>query len=87
VEFVDQKELFLMIVNESMNLLIKGNELDFEHGFHNMTKIIWNEVSLVGDQSDYVNVLGLQITTHMKRKMKYITQKKYVRSYCYKLVQ
>ncbi|CAI2168758.1 4401_t:CDS:10 [Funneliformis geosporum] len=66
---------------------LKGIETCYEPALTTMTKISWNNLESVGDQSEYVTLFHNNLTRCVVSVHKDITNNRYFRSFCDKFVE
>ncbi|KAL4143131.1 hypothetical protein QTP88_005495 [Uroleucon formosanum] len=83
ISMTNENDLFQNIIFMSINLLVQHLEADLEPALNNMTKVPWQNITAVGDQSEYVTIM----TTHLKAVVPIVrtylsTSRKYFTKFC-----
>ncbi|CAG8457600.1 10592_t:CDS:10 [Funneliformis mosseae] len=82
-----ERDCFLNVVTISIKALVRGIETCYEPTLTTMTKIPWNNLESVGDQSEYVTLFHNTLTRCVVSVHKDITNNRYFRSFCDKFVE
>jgi len=86
VDLSIQKESFNKLLADSTNCLVQGLLWACSNGFSMMVKQSWSNVDNVGDQSKYVNDIGINLTTRMN-VLKQTLSPKHFKNFCNKFVE
>lgn len=92
-EFVDQvtmepeRQAFLQIISACTRTLVRAVETDYEPAMVAMSKLPWGTVEYVGDQSEYVSMIHATLKTCVGAIQELITNKRYFRTFCDKLIE
>ncbi|XP_025409735.1 vacuolar protein sorting-associated protein 53 homolog [Sipha flava] len=83
ISMINEQDLFQNIIFTSIKLLVQHLEADLEPALNNMIKVPWQNISAVGDQSEYVSIM----TTHLKAVVPVVrknlsTSRKYFTKFC-----
>lgn len=87
VDLSEEKDIFHRVISNSIHLLVQDVESGCEPAMIAMSKVQWQNISQVGDQSPFVN----SIITHFKQSIPIIrdnlsTSRKYYTQFCHKFV-
>jgi vacuolar protein sorting-associated protein 53 len=87
IELGEEKDIFHRVISHCIQLLVQDVENLCESSLTVMTKMQWQNVSTVGDQSPYVN----SIISHFKQTIPTIrdnlsTSRKYYTQFCHKFI-
>ncbi|KAL7749580.1 Vacuolar protein sorting-associated protein 53 [Sorochytrium milnesiophthora] len=80
-----QREQFMSTVLNCVRALVKAFDTSFDPAFTLMSKMPWGTVQSVGDQSEYVTMMGNVVTEVMPTIQKGISNGKYFKTFCDKL--
>ncbi|KAF9117730.1 Vacuolar protein sorting-associated protein 53 [Mortierella sp. 14UC] len=92
-EFVDQvtmepeRQAFLQIISACTRALVRAVESHNEPAMVAMSKLPWGTVEYVGDQSEYVSMIHATLKTCVGSIQELITNKRYFRTFCDKLIE
>ncbi|KAG0212026.1 Vacuolar protein sorting-associated protein 53 [Mortierella sp. NVP41] len=92
-EFVDQvtmepeRQAFLQIISACTRALVRAVESHYEPAMVSMSKLPWGTVEYVGDQSEYVSMIHATLKTCVGAIQELITNKRYFRTFCDKLIE
>lgn len=87
VTYEHQNQTFLALTNRSLSLLVSHLEKVIDLGLKEMSKVQWNELSEVGDQSQYVSVLVAGLLREGKRVLQNLGKERFVRNFCDRVVE
>lgn len=87
VSYEHQNQTFLGLTNRSLSLLVSHLEKVIDTGLKGMTKTHWNELTEVGDQSQYVSVLVAGLLREGKRVLQNLGKERFVRNFCDRVVE
>lgn len=87
IDLSEEKDIFHRVISNSIHLLVQDVESGCEPAMIAMSKVQWQNISQVGDQSPFVN----SIITHFKQSIPIIrdnlsTSRKYYTQFCHKFV-
>ncbi|KAI8601751.1 Vps53-like protein, partial [Dissophora ornata] len=92
-EFVDQvsmeseRQAFLFIISACTKALVRAVENHYESALQSMAKLPWATIENVGDQSEYVSMIQGTLKTCVGAVQDLITNKRYFRTFCDKLIE
>ncbi|KAG0294641.1 Vacuolar protein sorting-associated protein 53 [Linnemannia gamsii] len=92
-EFVDQvtmepeRQAFLQIISACTRALVRAVESHYDPAMVSMSKLPWGTVEYVGDQSEYVSMIHATLKTCVGAIQELITNKRYFRTFCDKLIE
>ncbi|XP_050438250.1 vacuolar protein sorting-associated protein 53 homolog [Adelges cooleyi] len=83
ISMTNEQEVFQNIIFLSIKLLVQHLEVDLEPALNNMVKVSWQNITAVGDQSEYVSLM----TTHLKAVIPVVrnylsSSRKYFTKFC-----
>ncbi|KAH9812501.1 GARP complex subunit Vps53 [Melampsora americana] len=81
-----EQDLFRGNISMALSSLLKELERACETGFNSMLRSTWKEIEFVSSESPYTNELINAITLVVNIVKQHLEQKKYVRSFCDKVV-
>lgn len=87
VTYEHQNQTFLALTNRSLSLLVSHLEKVIDLGLKEMCKVQWNEMTEVGDQSQYVSVLVAGLLREGKRVLQNLGKERFVRNFCDRVVE
>ncbi|EGG13211.1 GARP complex subunit Vps53 [Melampsora larici-populina 98AG31] len=86
VSLESEQDLFRGNISMAISSLLKELERACETGFTSMLRSTWKELEFVSSESPYTNELVSAITLVVNIVKQHLEQKKYVRSFCDKVV-
>ncbi|CAG8705635.1 2645_t:CDS:10, partial [Acaulospora morrowiae] len=87
INFDTERNCFLNVVSATIKSLVRGVESCYEPALIAMTKIQWNNLDSVGDQSGYVTLFHSTLRSNVVIIHKDITNNRYFRTFCDKFVE
>lgn len=87
VTYEHQSQTFLSLTNRSISLLVSHLEKIIDNGLREMSKIAWDSIAEVGDQSQYVSVLIAGVLREGKRVLQNLGKEKFTRTFCDRVVE
>ncbi|KAG0239768.1 Vacuolar protein sorting-associated protein 53 [Actinomortierella wolfii] len=91
-EYVDQisleeeRQSFLNIISACTRTLVQSIDSTYESALTAMSKVPWATLESVGDQSEYVTTIQQTMRMCVGAIQEYVTNKRYFRTFCDKLV-
>ncbi|ODQ66523.1 hypothetical protein NADFUDRAFT_82314 [Nadsonia fulvescens var. elongata DSM 6958] len=86
VNLDSDRNMYLGIVNQCINILVGKIAVDTEPSWREMTNTNWSKLENVGDQSSYVTQLNSSIEADSKLILSILAKSTYVRLFCDKVV-
>lgn len=88
VDFSQEKDLFHGIISSGLQLLVTNLESGCDTALVSMTKVAWQHIEVVGDQSSYVDTIAGRIRTNVPLiRENLISARKYFTNFCHKFAK
>ena len=76
-----ETESFLNVSGVALQGLVRYVEMQLEPALTMMIRKSWNTIDSVGDQSDFINQIGTNLSTNIQHIRKYLTSARFFKSY------
>lgn len=86
VDLSKERDTFLMLSTSAIQALVRQVNSCIHVGMSSMNKISWSTMQTVGDQSEYVTVIGSALSTNVVQVRKLVTNAKHFKWFCDKFV-
>lgn len=87
ISLATEMESFLNVSGVALQGLVRYVEHQLESCLTMMIRRSWSTIEAVGDQSDFINQIGVNITTIIQYVKKYLTSARVFKSFCDKLTE
>ena len=82
-----ETESFLNVSGVALQGLVRYVEMQLEPAMTMMIRKSWNTIDSVGDQSDFINQIGTNMSTNIQHIRKYLTSARFFKSFCDKFAE